>query len=343
MADKGVFIVTGGAGFIGSNCCAELARRRPGARVVCVDDFRGGSFANLVEAWDRKGLGPCSCEVLADDWTAVLGMLDPAPACVVHMAAITDTTVTDEAVMLAANAPPEWGELVALAVASGVPLVYASSAATYGTPPQAGLREPFPTDAAGHPSNIYGFSKWMMERAHVRETAKAPGAHVVGLRFFNVFGPGEGSKGEMASMAYKLAGRMLAGERPRLFADGSQARDQVHVDDVVDGVLAAAGLGEGAHPPAPGVYNLGSGRATSFADLADAVRRGLGLGPGELETEYFEMPATVRAFYQSFTCADMTATARGLGWSPRRDPIEAIGSYAAYLRERGGGSDGERG
>ncbi len=130
-------------------------------------------------------------------------------------------------------------------------------------------------------------------------------------------------------MVWQLARQMLAGKRPRLFADGSQARDQVYVDDVVECTLAAAGLGK--RKPRPGVYNLGSGVATSFNQMADAVRGALGLSAQERPTEFFEMPAEVRAFYQDYTCADMTETSKGLGWKPRHEPLAAMGGYAKFL------------
>lgn len=331
MSEPSTYIVTGGAGFVGSNCCAALARARPDAHVICIDDFRVGSFRNLIEAFDRHELGAVSCEVIAQDWSYLHTLLGSKPVGIVHMAAITDTTVEDQAQMLDENAGPAWVGLLETVPEAGHRLVYASSAATYGTPGQAGDRQAFPLHAAGTPDNIYGFSKWVMENSHRRVQARESDAHIVGLRFFNVFGPGESSKGPMASMAYKLARQMLRGEAPRLFTPGDQARDQVYVDDVVDCVLAGLGIGD-FKTPTPGVYNLGSGRPTTFNDLADAVRRGLGLGDGELPTEYFEMPASVRTFYQDFTLADMSETQRGLGFTPKRDPVRTIEAYAAYLK-----------
>jgi len=219
---------------------------------------------------------------------------------------------------------------------AGVPLVYASSAATYGTPREAGERAPFPLEAAGRPDNVYGMSKWLMEAAHARVAAEHLERHgrdpwIVGLRYFNVFGPGERLKGKMASMVWQLGTRLLAGERPRLFADGSQARDQVYIDDVVGCTLAAAGLGKRADP-APGVYNLGSGVATSFAEVLSALREALEIPESSLATEYFEMPPAIRAFYQTWTCADLSATAPGLGWKPAFRPSDAVRRYAAFMR-----------
>jgi len=335
MSEPSTYIVTGGAGFVGSNCCAALSKARREAQVICIDDFRVGSFRNLIEAYERHELGPVSCEVIAQDWTYLHAIIGDRPIGLVHMAAITDTTVDDQARMLEDNAGPAWDGLLEAVSASGHRLVYASSAATYGTPRQAADRTAFPLEAAGKPDNIYGFSKWVMENAHRRVQRDDEDAWIVGLRFFNVFGPGESSKGAMASMAYKLAQQMIAGRPPRLFAPGDQARDQVHVDDVVECVLSGLGL-VSRKRPTPGVYNLGSGRATTFNQVADAVREGLGVPPEAMPTEYFEMPEDIRRFYQDFTLADMSATEAGLGFSPGRDPVEAIRSYASYLRQRAG-------
>lgn len=332
-------IITGGAGFVGANLVAGIMRRRPGRKIIVVDDFRSGSFANIVEACAREQVGPFTGEVLAADagdldWPSIIEQTDPGA--VYHLAAITDTTVTDEAEMIAVNAEA-FRELLHVCAHERVPLVYASSAATYGTPPQAADRTPFPEDAAGAPNNVYGFSKWLMENLHrdlLTEFPRHEGSggrtpHVVGLRFFNVFGPGEARKGKMASMVWQLAMQMLAGKRPRLFTDGSQARDQVFVEDVVDCTINAARDGV-----APGVYNLGSGRVTTFADIADAVRAGLGLPPDALPTEYFDMPPDIRAFYQDYTCADMSRTKAAIGWEPRHEPLAAMRQYAALLKQQ---------
>ncbi len=329
-----LFVVTGGAGFVGSNLAAALARRFPGAALVIVDDFRTGSFANIVEAFSRAELPPFAGDVASKPFDAFPWKSFFASwrvSAVFHEAAITDTTITDEPEMIRVNAEAS-AELMGACAEADVPLVYASSAATYGTPAETRERRPFPLAAAGRPNNVYGFSKWLMECHHrgMNEAADRPPA-VVGLRYFNVFGPGEARKGKMASMVYQLARQMLEGKRPRLFADGTQARDQVYVDDVVDCTIAAAGL-DGEKRPVPGVYNVGSGVATSFNEIASAVRRGLGLGEGELPAEYFEMPASVRAFYQDFTCADVSETLRGLGWRPRWKPSDAVARYAAIIK-----------
>lgn len=349
MADRNTYIVTGGAGFVGSNLVAEIMKRDADAHVVVVDSFRSGSFANIVEACERKGVGPFAGQVVAESssvlpWDDILAGYDK-PKVIFHLGAITDTTVLDEPLMLRENVEGFDDLLNACAPVTdfkdATPLVYASSAATYGTLPQTKQRKPFPLSAAGKPNNVYGFSKWLMECEHRRFMADYPGAHVVGLRYFNVFGPGESRKGKMASMVYQLAKQLIEGKTPRLFKDGSQARDQVYVDDVVDCTLYASGVdalrgkktpgGKSKTSPKPGIYNLGSGVATSFNDILTAIRSALKIKAGKQATEYFDMPASVREFYQDFTQADMSETKKGLGWEPSHEPKKAIGEYAKWL------------
>ena len=331
------FIVTGGCGFIGSNLVAQLQRTVPGCHVVVVDSMRTGTFQALVDACQRyedcfhgEVLARSAAEV---SWESLLG--EHCPRAVFHLGAITDTTVDDEADMIEQNAGQGWRSIVAACCEGEVPLVYASSAATYGTPEQASRKEPFPEDAAGRPNNVYGFSKWLMEQTHRRITKEclARGEKlpwIVGLRFFNVFGPGEANKGSMASMAYQLTMQILDGDRPRLFEHGEQARDQVSVFDIVGIALAAAGLSH-RPDPAPGIYNAGSGRVTSFEQVAEAVRAGLGIS--DRPTEFIPMPASIRRFYQDYTCADMSSAASGLAFKPTHSPAEAIASYARWIAD----------
>jgi ADP-L-glycero-D-manno-heptose 6-epimerase len=336
------FIVTGGCGFVGANLAAALLARFPGARVTVIDDFRTGSTLLLSEACARAGLHAFTGRVIPEgverlNANDLLG--SERPDAFFHLGAITDTTQADEQVMLRVNTEP-FGPILRACADAGVPLVYASSAATYGAPPQARERSPFPLAAAGRPANVYGMSKWLMEAEHARVAAEhrqRTGRHpwVVGLRYFNVFGPGERLKGKMASMAFQLAAQLLAGQRPRLFVDGSQARDQVHVDDIVSCTLAAAGLGP-RPDPVPGVYNAGSGVATSFNDVLAALRRALDIPESRLPTDYFEMPPAVRAFYQDWTCADLSETHAALGWKPAVTPTHAVESYGRFLRDGAG-------
>lgn len=340
MSGPACWIVTGGCGFVGANLAATLQSRHGELGVVVIDSMRTGSFATLTEACRRVAGSPFLGEVIPEgveliDWPAFIARR--RPRAVFHLGAITDTTVSDEAEMLRVNVGESWGRMLTASADAGVPLVYASSAATYGEPGAAAERRAFHEDDAGHPSNVYGFSKWLMECAHRRFAAERRAAGgsepwVVGLRYFNVFGPGEAVKGKMASMAYQLTGQILSGGRPRLFADGTQIRDQVPVEDIVGITLAGAGLGR-RRDPVPGVYNAGSGVGTTFEQVASAVRAGLGMSDRDRPTEYFEMPASIAAFYQSFTLADMSRAAAGLGFRPEHNPVQAVQRYARYLAD----------
>jgi len=328
-----VYIVTGGAGFIGSALVATLQRDEPDARIIVVDDFTTGSTANLVEACDRLGCGPFRGTVMPDpvgdlNWQPALVGLEPDA--VFHLAAITDTLVTDERRMLSVNSE-SFIDLLDACVECAVPLVYASSAAVYGSPPEGERCEAFPEDAAGSPNNVYGFSKWLMDIEAQRAIDRAQGdgddpPHVVGLRYFNVFGPGEARKGRMASMVLHLAHQILDGGAPRLFERGHHQRDQVFVDDIVGGTLAASKPGV-----APGVYNLGSGVATSFNEIVDAINDALGT---VAEPEYIPMPGPMHGSYQHFTLADLSRTRGALSWSPEHDPADAMRAYASWIAER---------
>ncbi|MFW5682628.1 MAG: NAD-dependent epimerase/dehydratase family protein [Phycisphaeraceae bacterium] len=320
------FLLTGGAGFVGSNLARTLQQRYPDARIVIVDDFRSGTFANLCPERDCDGPGVWSFagQVVARplhdfDLDHLLSTFEPDV--IFHQASITDTTVDDQAKMIHDNVEP-FEKLIAYAADAECRLVWASSAATYGTLANGAMaeRRPFRLEDAGHPANVYGFSKWMMENIHREALEAMPDMHLVGLRYFNVFGPGEAHKGKMASMIYQITQQMLAGKRPRVFTDGTQARDQIHVDDVVAANLAAA-----ADDATPGIYNVGAGVATSFNDIIDALNEALNT---ELAPDYFDNPYS---FYQDYTCADISETQTGLNWTPQRNPREAIIAYAQTL------------
>jgi ADP-L-glycero-D-manno-heptose 6-epimerase len=336
MPDHPRYVVTGGAGFVGSNLVAALAQHDNRADIIVVDDCRTGSFANIIDAFDRQNLPPFRGRVIPEPFGMInAGMLVEGARAVFHLAAITDTTVSNEAEMIRVNAE-HFRPLLHACVSQGIPLVYASSAATYGTPEQAAQRQAFPLAAAGRPNNVYGFGKWLMECAHAEilgSMGAATRSSVVGLRYFNVFGPGETRKGHMASMVYQLATKMLAGQPPRVFRDGSQARDQVYVDDVVACTLAGAGIG-GIARPKSGIYNVGSGVPTSFNQIIAALREELGISESTRPTDYIEMSDHIRSFYQDYTLADLTQTQSGLGWAPAWKPADAIRAYARHLKQR---------
>ncbi|MFH0962917.1 MAG: ADP-glyceromanno-heptose 6-epimerase [Planctomycetota bacterium] len=305
-------VVTGGAGFIGSNLALEIERRYPNAEVVVVDDFRSGSFGNL-----RTFRGDVvAADVSRTDLEHVFG--GRAPSSVFHLASITDTTVSDASLMVHDNVEG-FRRVLRCALALRLPLVYASSAATYGV---AGRRMSEETPA--RPANVYAFSKMIMDNIARRAIAGSPGARITGLRYFNVYGPGEWHKKDAASMIYKLARQILAGERPWVCAHGEHKRDFVYVKDVVEATILAA------ESRRSGVYNVGSGRARSFNEVIQILNRELG---GRRETEYVENPY---AFYQPFTEADLSACAAALGYAPRWGLEEGIRDYLSEIRAAAG-------
>jgi len=318
-------LVTGGAGFIGSNLVRVLQDRDPARPPTVIDDFRTGTFANLsVEGSNAFSFaGRLIARPLHElDPPALLDELKPEV--IFHQAATTDTTATEQARLIREHVEP-FEALAEAAAARGIRLVWASSAAVYGTQAGGAANEPRPfrLEDAGRPANVYGFYKWLMENAHRRVQARHSRARLVGLRYFNVFGPGEGHKGRMASMVHQLAQQMLAGQPPRIFRDGEQARDQIYIDDVTAATLAAA-----AEDAKPGIYNIGTGQPTTFNRLVSVLKSALNAAHAP---EYIENPY---AFYQSYTCADLTATEPGLNWRPERTPAEAMAQYAAALAKR---------
>ena len=216
MDSKKKYLVTGGAGFIGSNIAKTLEAQ--GHEVTVIDDFsKNGHFKNLI---GFKG------NVIAADLFKYLPENDYFDA-IFHEAAITDTTVMDQKQMMEQNVEA-FRNLLDYAAENEIPKeIYASSAATYGNG-AVPMKESQPT----HPENVYGFSKVIDDNVARLFSHDHQDMKIIGLRYFNVFGPGEDYKGKMASMVYQLYNQMKAGQRPRVFKYGEQMRDFVYVKDV---------------------------------------------------------------------------------------------------------------
>jgi ADP-L-glycero-D-manno-heptose 6-epimerase len=301
------FLVTGGAGFIGSNLTLALQEKYPEARLTVIDDFRSGDFKNLRGY--RGDLVAADLSTL--DWDAQFGAekFDG----IFHLASITDTTVHDQFPQVHDNVE-SFRRLLRFAQPAKTRIVYASSAATYGAASGVNLE----THEAA-PANVYAFSKVIMDNLARRATADDPEWKIVGLRYFNVYGPREAHKGVPASMILHLARQMKAGKRPRIFKHGEQKRDFVYVKDVVQGTLRALEAKES------GIYNLGSGQARSFNELIAILNQSLGT---KFEPEYFDNP---HAHYQNHTEADLTAVRKSLGYEPQF-PLEAgVADYMKWL------------
>ena len=294
-------LVTGGAGFIGSNLALELERR--GTEVVVLDDFSTGHFENLR---GFKGDLVAADVSRPQEWIGRVGSVDA----VFHEAAITDTTVTDQRRMLEVNVEG-FRDILEFAVETGVPrVVYATSAGVYGAGP-CPMREGQPPE----PMNVYGFSKMVMERVAADFARAESGLKVVGLRYFNVYGPGESHKGAAASMIWQLYGKMKGGARPRVFKHGEQYRDFIFVKDVVEANLKAA------EAPSGGVFNVCTGVPADFNRVIALLNECLG---ARLETEYFDNPYS---FYQNQTQGDPSAAKAGLGFQARYGIEEGIRDY----------------
>ena len=300
-------LVTGGAGFVGSNLVLALQEQFPSARLTVIDDFRSGDFKNL-----GGYKGDFVAENLATlDWRAQFG--DEKFDVIFHMASITDTTVHDQFPQTHDNVE-SFRRLLNFARPNKTRIVYASSAATYGNAKSAS------SEASGAaPSNVYAFSKVIMDNIARRAAAGANDWILVGLRFFNVYGPREAHKGVPASMVYHLSKQMTTGQRPRIFKHGEQQRDFVYVKDIVQGCLRAF------QARSSGIYNLGSGQARSFNDLVQILNQSLGK---DFAPEYIENP---HAHYQNFTQADLTNARQALGYQPQFSFEEGVADYMRWL------------
>jgi ADP-L-glycero-D-manno-heptose 6-epimerase len=322
-----MIVVTGAAGFIGSNVVAALNERGVDDILVCDRLGSDGRWQNLGK---RMFTGFAQPEELIARMEK-----SGAVSAVIHLGAISSTTVTDGDEVMRDN----FGMTLALldwCTAQGVPLLYASSAATYGDG-EHGFEDDWSLAALKslRPLNLYGWSKHQIDLlvAHRHETGKRMPPKCIGMKFFNVFGPNEYHKGEMKSVVAKMTPVVRAGETVSLFKshragipDGGQKRDFIYVEDVVTVLLW---LLDG--PVERGIFNLGTGTARSFADLAHATFSALQRAP---KIEYVPMPENLRGRYQYFTQAS-TERLRAAGCEvPFTSLEESVERYVRGFLER---------
>ena len=276
---KKKYLVTGGAGFVGSNIAKTLEAE--GHEVTVLDDFsKNGHFKNLI--------GFKGDVITCDLFTSVPH--DMYFDAIFHEAAITDTTVMDQKVMMEQNVEA-FKNLLDFAANNEIKkVIYASSAATYGNGPVPNV-ETQPT----HPENVYGFSKVIMDNVARQFAEDNNDMKIIGLRYFNVYGPGEYHKGKMASMVYQLYNQMKAGQRPRVFKHGEQQRDFVYVKDIVKINMCALKNGKET-----GVFNAATGVPRDYNDIIACLNKELGTN---LEPDYIDNPYP---FFQLKTQADIT-------------------------------------
>ncbi len=309
-----MYIVTGGAGFIGSNLVKAL-NTKSSEPVVVVDDLTDGhKFSNLADLAIADYLDK---DEFADLMESNSDYLQDVKA-VFHQGACSATTEWDGRFMMENNYAYS-RELLHICLEHKVPFVYASSAAVYGA------SRSFVEESANElPLNVYGYSKLLFDQ-YVRRVALGAESQVVGLRYFNVYGPREQHKGSMASVAFHFNEQLRKDGEVRLFegsagyGNGEQERDFVYVEDI-----CAVNLWFLEHPEQSGIFNVGTGRAQPFNDVANAViawhKRGA--------IRYVPFPAGLKEAYQSYTEADLSAL-RGAGCDIEFRSVEA--GVKAYM------------
>jgi ADP-L-glycero-D-manno-heptose 6-epimerase len=315
-------LITGGAGFIGSNLAFYFQKHYPQAHVVVLDLFRSNltlSNGNLKSFGHFKNLLGFTGEVISGDINdkELLNSLQQNYKFdyIFHEAAISDTTALEQDLMIQTNVNA-FKDLLDIAVAHGANMIYASSGATYGDAPspQKVGREA--------PQNVYGFSKLMMDHLARQYSQKFENISIVGLRYFNVYGPREFFKNKTSSMVVQFGHQLLSGKNPKLFENSDKIlRDFIYIEDIVQANVLAM------HPKENGVFNVGTGKARSFQSMVDILQRELGTS---FECEYIPNPYVGR--YQFHTEADIQSTRDILGYAPRFEFEEGIAAYVPEIK-----------
>jgi ADP-L-glycero-D-manno-heptose 6-epimerase len=317
-----MLLVTGGAGFIGSNVVAAL--NESGRADVAVCDLLGhdGKWRNLAKRQLADILPPSELPAWLNG-----RRLDA----VIHLGAISETTATDGDLVIETNFRLSM-RLLDWCTVHSTPFIYASSAATYGDGAQGFGDDPqLAALKTLRPMNLYGWSKHLFDMAVAERAARGERLppQWAGLKFFNVFGPNEYHKGAMMSVLAKRFDDVKAGRKVQLFkshragiADGEQRRDFIYVDDVVRVMMWLL-----ATPSVSGLFNVGTGQARSFKDLMLAAWAALGTRPN---IEYIDMPESIRDSYQYFTQSEVDRLQHA-GYNGGFTGLE--GSVAAYVRD----------
>ena len=313
-------LITGGAGFIGSNLAFYFQKNYPDSCIVVFDCFRSEKLfnnGNLQSFGHYKNLigftGTIICGNINNKNDLSL-LNDYKFDYIFHQAAISDTRVNDQEIIIKTNVNSFY-DLLEIAKNDHAVLVYASSAATYGSTPSP------QTVGKENPENPYGYSKYVMDQIACQYSNENPDMTIVGLRFFNVYGPREYYKAKTSSMVIQLGHQILDGNAPRLFKGSDQMfRDFIYIDDVLQANIKAC------NPKQNGTYNVGTGTSRSFQDIADILQNELGT---DLGTEYFPNPYDG---YQMHTQADISNSQVNLNFEPKISLEKGINSYIPEIK-----------
>jgi len=319
--DNKYILITGGAGFIGANLAFYFQNNHPDAKVVVLDSFRSNkmlSNGNLKSFGHFKNLIGFKGKIISGDINdkELLQKLKNSYKFdyIFHEAAISDTTALEQDLMIRTNLNA-YEDLLDIAIAHKANMIYASSAATYGnapSPQRVGCEAP---------QNVYGFSKLSMDYLSY-EYMKKESISIVGLRYFNVYGPREYFKNSTASMVLQFAHQILAGKNPKLFEGSDKIlRDFIFIEDVILANIKAM------KPKQSGVYNVGTAKARSFQDIVDILQKELGTS---LECEY--IPNPFKKQYQFHTQADIATSIESLGYKPSYELEEGIKEYIPEIQ-----------
>jgi len=313
--DNKTILITGGAGFVGSNLAFYFQENYKNSQVVVFDCFRSGSTfpnGNLKSFGHYKNLIGFTGNVICGDINNKddLDLLDAYTFdYIFHQAAISDTRVDNQKIIMQTNVNSFYDLLEKAKVDNSV-MVYASSAATYGNLPSP------QTVGNEDPENPYGYSKYMMDQIATRYSNANPEMTILGLKYFNVYGPREYFKAKTSSMVIQLGHQILDGNAPKLFENSHEIyRDFIYIEDVIQANIKACSSKKN------GVYNVGTGNSRSFQDIADILQQELGTNLG---TNYIPNPYIG---YQTHTQAEINSTQDTLGFKPNVSLEEGIKAY----------------
>jgi len=315
-------LITGGAGFIGSNLAFYFQHNFPNSNIVIFDLFRSGKTldnGNLKSFGHYQNLIGFKGEIICGDLNSKSDMeilRSYKFDYIFHFAAISDTRVYNQELVMKTNVNSFY-EVLSLAEINSSTLVYASSAATYGS-----LASP-QTVGIENPENPYGYSKLVMDNITLNLIKNNSKLNLIGLRFFNVYGEREYYKDKTSSMVIQLGHQILNNNSPRLFENSDSIfRDFIYIDDVIDFCVLAA------ISNSSGIFNVGTGNSRSFLDIVNILQKELNT---KLDIEYFPNPFKG---YQNHTQANLNNEITELNFSPKYDLEKGIKKYLPYIIEK---------